>query len=352
MKILNVVGARPQFVKAAAVCRALRARAGVTDVLVHTGQHYDPEMSDVFFEELGLPSPDRELGVGSGTHARQTAALLVALEDAILAESPDLVLVYGDTNTTLAGALAAAKLNVPVGHVEAGLRSFDRRMPEEVNRVVADHVATLHFCPTQTAVDNLRAEGIVEGVHLSGDVMDDVLRACLARKRDGALASAGVEPGGYYVMTVHRAANTDDPERLAAIVRAVEALGAPVVFPAHPRTRKAMDAAGITANGTVRMIPPVGYLESIALQASARAVLTDSGGVQKEAYMLGVPCVTLRAETEWPETVATGWNVLADVDAAVIVAAAARTPPAERPALFGDGRASEHIADVCVGVAR
>jgi len=347
VKVLNVVGARPQFVKAAAVCRALRARPGVDDILVHTGQHYDADMSDVFFEQLAIPAPDRSLGVGSGTHAAQTAALLVALEETILSEAPTLVLIYGDTNTTLAGALAAAKLNVPVGHVEAGLRSFDRRMPEEVNRVVADHVSSLQFCPTVTAVKNLRAEGIETGVHMVGDVMDDVLRWALPYKRDAVLVECEVEQGDYYLMTVHRAANTDDPARLEAIVRAASKLPVPVVFPAHPRTRKAIAAAGISCEGNLRMIPPVGYLESLALQSSARAVLTDSGGVQKEAYMLGVPCVTLRAETEWPETVAAGWNVLADVDGDAIAAAALRPVPHERPPLFGDGHAAERIAQIC-----
>lgn len=347
MKILNVVGARPQFVKAAAVCRALRARAGVEDVLVHTGQHYDADMSDVFFEQLSIPAPDLSLGVGSGTHAAQTAALLVSLEETITSQAPAIVLIYGDTNTTLAGALAAAKLNVPVGHVEAGLRSFDRRMPEEVNRVIADHVSLLQFCPTETAVSNLRAEGIENGVHMVGDVMDDVLRWALPHKRDAILTECGVESGSYYLMTVHRAANTDDPTRLESIMRAASKLPVPVVFPAHPRTAKAIAAAGIVRDGNLRMIPPVGYLESLALQAGARAVLTDSGGVQKEAYMLGVPCVTLRAETEWPETVTAGWNVLADVDGEAIAAATVRPIPRDRPALFGDGRAAERIAQIC-----
>jgi UDP-GlcNAc3NAcA epimerase len=347
VKIVSVVGARPQFVKAAAVTRALRERTGVTEILVHTGQHYDPEMSDVFFTELDLPAPDRSLGVGSGTHGAQTAGIMVALERVLLDERPDLVLIYGDTNTTLAGALVAAKMLVPIGHVEAGMRSFDRAMPEEINRLLADHVAALHFCPTQTAVDNLHAEGITDGVHLVGDVMADVLQLSLPRARTDALESAGVEPGGYVVLTLHRAGNTDDPVRLEAILRAAAKLETPVVFPVHPRTRRAMDQAGIRPEGSLRVIEPAGYLSFLALEASARAVLTDSGGVQKEAYMLGVPCVTLRAETEWPETVAAGWNVLADADADAIIAGAERTPPMERPDLFGDGRAAERIAGIC-----
>ena len=346
------MGARPQFVKAAAVTRALRSRSGVAEVLVHTGQHYDPEMSDVFFDELQLPQPDRSLGVGSGTHAVQTAGIMVALEAVVTEERPDLVLIYGDTNTTLAGALVASKLVIPLGHVEAGMRSFNRAMPEEINRVLADHVSSLHFCPTQTAVDNLRAEGIAEGVHLVGDVMADVLRLSLEHRRETALADAGVSPGAYYLMTLHRAGNTDDPSRLESILTAASKLDAPVVFPMHPRTRAAVEAAGIRAEGALRPVPPVGYLEFVALQAAARAVLTDSGGVQKEAYMLGVPCVTLRAETEWPETVSTGWNVLVDADAEAIIAGVERRPPALRPELFGDGHAAERIADACEAVAR
>jgi UDP-N-acetylglucosamine 2-epimerase len=349
VKILNVVGARPQFIKAAAVCRALRARAGLQDVLVHTGQHYDPEMSDVFFAELGLPLPDRALGVGSGTHADQTGRILVAVERVVEEEEPALVLVYGDTNTTLAAALAAVKLQVPVGHVEAGLRSFNRSMPEEINRVVADHVSSLLFCPTPVAVQNLRAEGIAVGVHQVGDVMFDLLRLSLEHKRDAVLGELGVEPGGYYLITLHRAGNTDDVARLEAIVSAAGKLDAPVVFPVHPRTRKAMEQAGVRPDGSLRAIAPLGYLDFLALQASARAILTDSGGVQKEAYMLGVPCVTLRAETEWTETVAAGWNVLVDADPDAIIAAAERTPPRERQELYGDGHAAERIAAICEG---
>jgi UDP-GlcNAc3NAcA epimerase len=347
VRIVSVVGARPQFVKAAAVTRALRARPGVTETLVHTGQHYDPEMSDVFFSELGLPEPDRELGVGSGTHATQTGAMLVALERVITEEGPDLVLTYGDTNTTLAAALVAAKMLVPIGHVEAGMRSYNRAMPEEVNRVCVDHVAALHFCSTQTAVDNLHTEGVTEGVHLVGDVMADLVGLSLPHRKEIALEDAGVTPGDYYVLTLHRPANTDDPERLETILGAVAKLDAPVVFPVHPRTVAAMERAGIRGNGALRPVRPAGYLAFIALQASARAVLTDSGGIQKEAYVLGVPCVTLRGETEWTETISSGWNVLADADPDAIIAGAQRQAPADHPALYGDGRAAERIADVC-----
>lgn len=347
MRILNVVGARPQFVKAAAVCRALRARPDLSDLLIHTGQHYDPEMSDVFFAQLELPRPDRELGIGSGSQGEQTGKILIAIEKVIFDEQPDVVLVYGDTNTTLGAALAAVKLHVPVGHVEGGMRSFDRSMPEEINRVVTDHVASLHFCATPTAVENLRREGVTDGVHLVGDVMFDVLALSLSHKNDAALSAAGVKPGEYYVMTLHRAGNTDDRARLAAIVKAVGSLDRPVLFPVHPRTAKAMAAATIVAEGSLRAMPPVGYLDFLALQAGARAILTDSGGVQKEAYMLGIPCITLRAETEWVETVEAGWNTLVDVDGTAIVGATERTPPASRPHLYGDGHAAEKIADIC-----
>jgi UDP-GlcNAc3NAcA epimerase len=346
-KVLNVVGARPQFVKAAAVCRALRARDDLTDVLVHTGQHYDPEMSDVFFTQLGLPQPDRSLGIGGGSHGAMTGRLLEALEAVMLEEQPALVLVYGDTNTTLAAALAAAKLQIPVGHVEGGMRSFNRAMPEEINRVMSDHLASLHLCSTPVAVANLKAEGITEGVHLVGDVMCDILQLSLPHAADAILAEVGVTSGDYYAMTLHRAGNTDDPARLEALLTAAAKMPAPVVFPVHPRTRQAMDAAGIKAEGALRLIPPVGYFEFLALQRGARAIITDSGGVQKEAYMLGVPCITMRADTEWTETVDAGWNVLVDADGAAMLAAAERTPPAARPDLYGDGHAADLIARLC-----
>jgi UDP-GlcNAc3NAcA epimerase len=347
MKIVNIVGARPQFIKAAAVTRALRAREEIIDLLVHTGQHYDPDMSDVFFEELELPAPDRALGIGSGSHASMTAGILTAVEHVLEEEAPDLVLVYGDTNTTLGSTLAASKMNLPVGHVEAGLRSYNRSMPEEINRVVADHLSMLLFCPTPRAVANLGEEGIVDGVHLVGDVMCDVLQRSRDRARGQALADAGVDPGSYYLLTLHRAGNTDDHDRLEAILRAAGKLDHQVVFPVHPRTRKAMASAGIKPDDNIRMVPPAGYFEFLALQAAARAILTDSGGVQKEAYMLGVPCVTLRAETEWGETVETGWNVLVDVDPHAMISGAQRTPPTERPDVYGNGHAAEKIADIC-----
>ena len=347
MRILSVVGNRPQFIKSGPLSLALR-NAGLDEVVVHTGQHYDRELSAVFFEELGLDAPAYRLESGSGTHAEQTARMLPGIEAAVLAERPDGVLVYGDTNSTLAGALAAAKLGMPVGHVEAGLRSFERTMPEELNRVIVDHISTLLFCPTDVAVANLAAEGIAEGVHQVGDVMLDanVKLAPIARERSRALADAGVEPGRYLVLTLHRAANTE-PEALRRVATALGRLGEPVVFPAHPRASAALAAGAISLDANVRTLPPAGYLDFAALASQARLVLTDSGGVQKEAYWYGVPCITLRTTTEWVETLETGWNRLVGTDPDVIVQAVREAQaPADRPALYGDGHAAERIASL------
>lgn len=311
-KILTVVGARPQFVKAAAVSRAIPG-SGAVECLVHTGQHFDVGMSEVFFAELGIPAPAYHLGIHGGGHGAMTGRMLEALEGVMLRERPDIVLVYGDTNSTLAGALAAVKLHIPVAHVEAGLRSFNRRMPEEVNRVMTDHASTWLFCPTSTAAANLAREGITAGVHRVGDVMFDATThaALRARTRSAVLERLGLNPGGYAVATLHRAENTDDPARLAALLdwlreRAGEA---PVVFPVHPRTRHAAERAGLSFDG-LRSCDPVGYLDMARLLADAVAVYTDSGGLQKEAYFHRKPCVTLREETEWVETVEAGWNRL------------------------------------------
>ncbi len=346
MKILSVVGARPQFIKAAPVSTALRAK--LHEVLVHTGQHYDAEMSDVFFREMGTPAPDYYLGIGSGRHGQQTGAMLAAIEDVILKEEPDRVLVYGDTNSTLAGALAAIKLHVPVAHVEAGLRSFNRAMPEEINRVLTDHCADMLFCPTQTAVNNLAAEGIRAGVHCVGDVMVDALRAFLPHADERAvLGELGLESGSYVLATVHRASNTDDPAALQAVLDCLAASPWPVVLPLHPRTTAAVTKFGLSFPAQVRAIKPVSYLWMLALEKNARAIMTDSGGVQKEVYMLGVPCITLRSETEWVETLAGGWNILAGTDAGKVSAALARPLPAGTPPpLFGDGTAARQIARI------
>ena len=346
MKIVSIVGARPQFIKAAALSRVLRDRH--EDILIHTGQHYDAQLSDVFFAELDLP-PDYHLGVGSDSHARQTARMLEGIESVLLDELPDCVLVYGDTNSTLAGALATAKLGLPLAHVEAGLRSYDRTMPEELNRVLTDHCADVLLCPSALAVSNLAREGIRRGVHLVGDVMYDSL---LRQVQDGWLQGGqlvqwGLSPQSYVLATVHRAANTDDASRLASIVQALGLLPEPVIFPVHPRTRKAMLDAGLAPSANVRLLEPLGYRDMLLLESNARCVLTDSGGVQKEAFFFGVPCVTLRDETEWPETVDCGWNVLAGCDVERIAAAADRPlPEGERPLLFGDGHAAEKIVEV------
>lgn len=336
MKVLSVVGARPQLIKAAAVSRVLRERH--REVLVHTGQHYDRNMSDLFFEELAIPLPDYNLGVGSATQAAQTAAMLIGLEQIAIDERPDWILVYGDTNSTLAGSLAAAKLLIPIAHVEAGLRSFDRRMPEEVNRVVTDHLSALLLCPSRQATENLAVEGITAGVRIVGDVMLDAFQDALGRAVQTSTILKRVEltPGGYLLATVHRAENTDDPARLRAIIDALGRTGEPVVLPLHPRTRKVLDQVVTDLPSGVRLIDPVGYLDMLVLEKSSRLILTDSGGVQKEAYWLGVPCITLRDQTEWVETVDAGWNVLVGAKTDRILAAVSGfSPPANRPELYG-----------------
>jgi len=337
IRLFSVVGARPQFIKAAAVSRALGQRRDMTETLVHTGQHFDPEMSHIFFDELGIPAPALHLGIHGGGHGEMTGRMLAALEGPLLAARPDAVIVYGDTNSTLAGALAAAKLQLPVVHVEAGLRSFNRRMPEEINRLLADHVGDLLFCPTRQAVANLAREGITEGVHLVGDVMYDATlhAAAAARAHSDILARLGLEPGRYAVATLHRAENTDDAAALARAVDYIEseARRRPVVFPLHPRTRAALDAAGL-ALAAATAVPPLGYLDMHRLLADAALILTDSGGLQKEAYFHRVPCVTLRAETEWVETVANGWNRLWHNS---------DWQPRREIGEYGDGRAAERI---------
>jgi len=347
LKIVTIVGARPQFIKAAPVSQALRRQHH--EILIHTGQHYDRAMSDLFFEELSIPHPDYELGIGSGPHGWQTGQMLPRIEEALQVEKPDWALVYGDTNSTLAGALAAVKLHIPVAHVEAGLRSFNRTMPEEHNRVLTDHCADLLFCPTQTAVNLLAAEGVTRGVHLVGDVMIDAMRVhgALARQRSALAARLGLHGRRFILATIHRPYNTDDPARLAVILTALAGLEAPVVFPVHPRTRAALTRAGLALPANVLAMDPIGYLDMLALEQAAALILTDSGGVQKEAYCFAVPCVTLRPETEWVETVEAGWNRLAWGDAAQVIEAARRpwptTPP---PPVFGDGHAAERIVSL------
>ena len=347
MRVLTVIGNRPQFVKAAAVSRRLREKH--EEVLVHTGQHYDDELSAVFFSELGVPPPDRQLGLGTGTNTEQTARMLAALGPLIGEIAPDAVLVYGDTNSTLAGGLAGAQSGVPVAHVEAGMRSFDRRMPEELNRVLTDHLSALLLCSSPAAVANLNAERTVGHAEVVGDVMVDIALAFqpAARQDRDVLDAAGVAAGEYLLVTAHRAGNVDDPARLRAFVDLLLDLPLPAVLPLHPRTRGRLEAASLLqeleAAPGVHLSPPLGYLAFTALLCQARAVLTDSGGVQKEAYLAGVPCVTLRDTTEWTETVDAGWNVLVDLDAGAALEALNRPLPQERAQLYGDGNAGSRV---------
>ncbi len=355
MKILSVVGARPQFIKAAAVSRALRQHRRVREVLLHTGQHYDANMSAVFFQELDIPAPDYHLGIGGGTHAQNTGRMMEAIEAVLLEEQPDWVIVYGDTDSTLAGALAAVKIHIPVAHVEAGLRSFNRQMPEEINRILTDHIADLLFAPTQTAVHHLQNEGVPqERIHLVGDVMCDAARyyAHKAQRHSRILSTLSLEPHTYLLATVHRAENTDHPARLLAIMEALNTVGAqrPVVLPLHPRTQRALHQIGHPPERFphIRFTQPVGYLDMIQLEQHAWRIATDSGGVQKEAYFFRVPCITLREETEWVELVQTGWNRLVPpLDAQPIIQAlTAPFPPGQEIALYGGGTASQRIAEI------
>jgi UDP-GlcNAc3NAcA epimerase len=354
MKIVTVIGARPQFIKAAVVSRQMRQTAGCEEILVHTGQHYDENMSDVFFQELEIPKPAYFLGIGSAGHGAQTGRMLEAIEKVLLDTRPDKLLIYGDTNSTLAGALAAAKLHIPVAHVEAGLRSFNRKMPEEINRVVSDHLSTWLFAPTDAAVQNLRDEGIVgDKVRLVGDVMYDAAIYYGNRARRDVLQDLGLEAKNYVLATIHRAENTDDPARLRGVVEGLNAVAEalPVVLPLHPRTRAALDRAQLRqqCSPRLRLVDPLGYLDMAMLEKQASVIATDSGGVQKEAFFHRVPCVTLRDETEWIELVELGWNRLvppgnADAIAASVLASLndnqERSTP---PALYGGGQAGETI---------
>lgn len=346
MKILTVVGARPQFIKAAPVSRALRKEA--TEVLVHTGQHYDQAMSDVFFDELQIPRPNYHLHVGSSSHGAQTGMMLQKVEKVLLDEKPDAVLIYGDTNSTLAGSLAASKLHIPVAHVEAGLRSFNKRMPEEINRVLTDHVSKWLFCPTETAITNLRKEGITEGVYHTGDVMLDTVlfNRQLAAERSDILDRLDFTPQSYLLVTIHRAENTDDPDRLKSIVSALNQIDVPTVFPIHPRTRGKLEALGLKLeNPQIKTISPVGFLDMLQLEVNAKKIVTDSGGVQKEAFFAQVPCITLRDETEWVETVQLGANCIVGADEEKILQAISQFTVdfSSLPAVYGDGQAANEI---------
>jgi UDP-GlcNAc3NAcA epimerase len=341
------VGARPEFIQSAPVSRALRREH--QEVLVHTGQHYDYLMSQTFFDDLGIPAPDYNLEVGSGSHGYQTGQILIRMEEVLLREQPDLVVVRGDTNSTLAGALAAAKLHIPVAHIEAGERSFDRWMPEEINRLLADNLADIHFCVCRTSVQHLAAEGIAAKVYQVGDVMFDATLESLAiaRRRSDIRQRLELISHTYILVTVHRAANTDDLKRLGEIVEALNNINERIVFPVHPRTQKALARLGCELAPHVQVIEPVGYFDMLMLEEGARLIMTDSGGLQREAYFLAIPCLTLRQETEWVETVEAGWNRLVGTDPSKIIDAW-RTfePPPERPSIFGDGHASQRIAAI------
>ena len=354
MKLFTVIGVRPQFIKAAPVCRAVRER-GVEEILVHTGQHHDPEMSTVFFEELGIPAPSHHLGIHGGTHGAMTGAMLEGLEKLMISEKPGAVMVYGDTNSTMAGALAAAKLHIPVVHVEAGLRSFNRRMPEELNRICTDHLSDLLFCSSEEGVTNLKNEGITRGVHLAGDVMADALQQAMAASRGQTdrlerLATPEERAEGFALMTAHRAENTDDPVRLAGLFEGLRRWGGRAIFPVHARTRNVMAKLGMSLPANVRGIAPVGYFDMAALLEGCTMVATDSGGLQKEAYWANRPCIILRDETEWVEIVQSGWGVLCGADPARVTAALNNPPTsAAHPQLYGgDGGASRRMAEILV----
>jgi UDP-GlcNAc3NAcA epimerase len=358
VRILTVIGNRPQFIKASAVSPLLRA--GHEEVLVHTGQHHDDRLSAVFFAELGIPAPDIQLGISGGSNTSQTSRQLAALEPVLADHRPDAVLVYGDTNSTLAGALAAVGAGVPVAHVEAGMRSYDRAMPEEVNRVLVDHLCSLALCSSQIGVENLEREGVEPDaqspvtIDVVGDVMVDVAMKVqpVARERVDLVGSHGLEPGGYVLATAHRAGNVDTPQRLEQLVALLGAVAAqvPVLLALHPRTRSRLAefGLGLESIGGLTVTDPLGYVELTALLTNARAAMTDSGGLQKEAYFAGVPCITLRASTEWVETVEAGWNTLVDLDRVAAVSALGSTPPVQRPPLYGDGQAGQRVVAALV----
>jgi len=375
MKVVTIVGARPQFIKAEAVTRAVqrynqrcRFNRRLQEILIHTGQHYDYLMDKIFFEELALPKPNYHLGVGSGSHGRQTGIMLERIEAVLVKEKPEVVVVYGDTNSTLAGALSAAKLNIPVAHVEAGLRSFNRTMPEEINRLLTDHLSTFLFCPTDQAVRNLLREGIKDGkgkiVKKVGDVMYDSILyySKLAEKKSSILEdlnlftpNSALGTPNYYLATLHRAENTDDPKRLESILKALNEIGrnTPVVLPLHPRTKKMIETYHLFSKfKNIKFIEPVSYLNMLKLEKNAKAILTDSGGVQKEAYWLKVPCLTLREETEWVETIKSGWNVLVGIGVKRIVKEVSHTEKRRRylkgNRVFGDGKASQKIVQILI----
>ncbi len=348
MKVITVLGARPQFIKAAPVSRAIREK--VDEIIIHTGQHYDANMSDIFFEELHIPKPDYHLGVGSGNHGKQTGEMLTKIEEIVLKEKPDYLMVYGDTNSTLAGALVAAKLHIPVIHIEAGLRSFNKEMPEEINRIMTDHVSEFLFCPTNTAVQNLENENITHNVFNIGDVMYDAVlyNQELAKIQSKILETNELTAKNYHLITIHRAENTDDLQKMKNILEAFSKIEDLKVWPIHPRTKHKLESYGISLESVpnLKVIEPVGYLDMITLEANAKKIVTDSGGVQKEAYFMKVPCVTIREQTEWVETLLGEANILTGTDVDKILAAVEKNVQPEYQSVFGDGKASEKITEL------
>ncbi len=347
MKIITIVGARPQFIKAAPVSKTLRTEH--EEIIIHTGQHYDANMSDIFFNELKIPRPDYNLEIGSGSHGMMTGRMLEKLEEIYLKEKPDFVLVYGDTNSTLAGALAASKLLIPVIHIEAGLRSFNKAMPEEQNRILTDHISDLLLVPTEDAIKNLTNEGIKKGIHNVGDVMYDAVLMFkeIAKSKSGLLKELDVNSGEYILTTIHRAENTNDINRLRNMIEALNESGEKIILPLHPRTKKFIEGYGLNFNENIKVIDPIGYLEMLMLEENSKMIVTDSGGVQKEAYFMGKPCITMRDETEWVETVACGWNVVVGTDKNKILDNIRNFKPTSiQQSIFGDGNAAQKILNI------
>lgn len=350
MKILTIIGARPQFIKAACFSRICKDK--VEEIIIHTGQHYDKNMSDIFFEELNIPKPKYNLEVGSGNHGKQTGTMMIQIEKIVEEEKPDVILVYGDTNSTLAGALVGSKLLIPVYHIEAGLRSYNKNMPEEQNRILTDHISKILFCPSKTAIMNLEKEGISKNIYNTGDIMYDAVlyNSILAEKKSKILQKLDLTPKKYILSTIHRAENTNSKKRLTEIIKALNESEEQIILPIHPRTIGYLKLYNLKVNNNVKIIEPVGYLDMLCLEKNAKKILTDSGGIQKEAYFLEIPCITMRDETEWVETVEYGWNILVGADKNKIKnAIKAKHLVNERPECFGNGKTAEKILEIILG---
>lgn len=347
MKVITVVGARPQFIKAA--CFSRISKDHIDEIIVHTGQHYDKNMSDIFFEELEIPKPKYNLEVGSGNHGKQTGTMMIQIEKIVEEEEPDAILIYGDTNSTLAGALVGSKLLIPIYHVEAGLRSYNKNMPEEQNRILTDHISEVLFCPTKTAIINLQKEGISKNVYNTGDIMYDAVlyNSILAEKKSTILKELNLNSKKYILSTIHRAENTNSKDRLSEIITGLNESGEQIVLPLHPRTAEYLKIYNLKLGDNIKVTNPVGYLDMLCLEKNAKKILTDSGGVQKEAYFLGVPCITMRDETEWIETVEYGWNILVGADKDKIKnAIKVETTVKEKPKCFGNGKTAQKILEI------